>query len=333
MKPITNQFLKDKLNQYQNGQLSAEECEIIDKWFEANLLAAESAAALSDVDQNQLYLELIKPVREAISQRRTPIYKMPKLWLKVACTIILISAAAWFTFNNVKRSPANSGVSYQTFQTPKGIVKTISLQDGTKIWMNAGTTIRVASNFNALQFRKIILDEGEAFFEVKRDTLRPFSIATKNLLTTVLGTSFNIRTYPGSNVYQIAVATGKVRVEQQNGVQLKILSEGLVKDQVLTQQLLTGTTVINHQDAGQISNWKRNRSMYLDNLTLSQVGEELSRQYALEVKVTADPQAKKTYRIHLQHQDLKTVLQQLAVETGINYQLTTSKLTLNPAPQ
>jgi transmembrane sensor len=333
MKPITNQFLKDKLNQYQNGQLSAEESEIIDKWFEANLLAAESAPALSDVDQNQLYLELIKPVKEAISQQRNRIYKLPNLWLKVACTIILISAVAWFTFNNRNSSPADSVISYQTFQTPKGTVKTITLQDGTKIWMNAGTTIRVASNFNASKYRKILLDEGEAFFEVKRDTLRPFSIATKNLLTTVLGTSFNIRTYPGSDVYQVAVATGKVRVEQRNGVQLKVLSKGLVKGQVLTQQLLAGTTVINHQDAAQISNWKRNRSMYLDNLTLSQIGEELSRQYAIEVKVNADPRAKKTYRIHLQHQDLKIVLQQLAMETGINYQLTTSKLTLNPAPQ
>lgn len=333
MKATTNQFLKDKLAQYQNGELSPEEREIIDNWFDTNLPAAQNEASEHEFYKNQLYLELLKPLKAAVAKEKTRHYKMPQLWLKVACSIILLAAISFFTYNKVKDHQLNASPSYQTFGAQKGKVETVILPDGTKIWMNAGTSIRIASNFNTAQFRKIYLDEGEAFFKVKRDTLRPFSIATKKMLTTVLGTSFNIKAYPESNVYQVAVATGKVKVAQQTGNQLKVLSKGLIKGEVLTQQLTTNTTIINRQDIALISNWKTNRSMYIDNLTLRQIGAELSRQYAIDVKVNPGSVPNKVYSIHLQHQDLKIVLQQLAMATGINYQLTKSQLTLNPPQQ
>jgi transmembrane sensor len=333
MKATTNQFLKDKLTQYQNGQLSAAERKIIDQWFDTNLPDAENKVPEDNQYEKQRYLELLTPLKQAIAQEKTKSYKLPYSWLKIACSIILISAISFFTFNRMTNDQTNRSASFQTYHTEKGKLSTITLQDGTKIWMNSGTTIRVPSNFNDSKFRKIFLDTGEAFFMVKRDTSRPFSIATNYLQTTVLGTSFNIKAYPESDLYQVAVVTGKVKVAQQKGDQTTVLSEGLIKGQVLTHQLDASTTLINEQDATLISGWKTSRSIYINNLTLSQIGEELSRHYAINVKVTTKATANKTYSIHLPHQDLKIVLQQLAMATGINYQLTESQLTLNQAPQ
>lgn len=331
MKATTNQFLKDKLTQYQNGQLSPAEREIIDKWFDTNLLAAENEAYGEDPDGKQRYHDLLTPLKQAIALEKTKRNRRSYAWLKIACSIILITAISLFIINKMKDDPISHFASFQTYHTEKGKMTTITLQDGTKIWMNAGTTIRVPSNFNSLKFRKIFLDTGEAFFDVKHDPSRPFSIATDSMVTTVLGTTFNIKAYPESDLYQVAVASGKVRVAQQNGDQTTVLSEGLIKDQVLTQQLDAGTTSVSKQDATLISGWKTSRSIYINDLTLSQIGEELSRHYAIDVIVNAT--ANQTYSIHLQHQDLKLVLQQLAMATGINYQLTKSQLTLNPAPK
>jgi transmembrane sensor len=333
MKATTNQFLKDKLAQYQNGQLSAAEREIIDKWFDTNLHATENEACGDDQYDKQRYLELLTPLKQAIAQEKTKRYKLPYTLLKIACSIILITAISHFTYNKMNYDQTDHAASFQTYHTEKGKISTITLQDGTKIWMNGGTTIRVPSSFNSSKIRKVFLDTGEAFFNVKRDTSRPFSISTESLLTTVLGTSFNIRAYPEANVYQVAVATGKVTVAKQNGKQKTVLSDGLIKGQVLTHQIDASTTLINEQDATLISSWKTTRSIYINNLTLSQIGEELSRHYAIDVKVTTNAMANKTYNIHLPHQDLKIVLQQLALETGINYQLTKSQLTLNQAKQ
>jgi len=332
MKATTNHFLKDKLTQYQNGQLSAAEREIIDKWFDSHLSTTEEDTRQNDRNEQQLYLELLKPLQQAIAQEKRKSIKLSYTWLKVACAILLISALSFFTFDQLKNNQTSPPVSFQTFHTEKGKVSTITLLDGTKIWMNAGTTIRVPSNFSSSTSRKVFLDTGEAFFNVAHDASRPFSITTKSLLTTVLGTSFNIRAYP-NEVYQVAVATGKVKVAQQNGSQTTVLSDGLIKGQVLTHRLDTRNTAINYQDADLISNWKTSRSIHINNLTLSQIGEELSRHYGIEVKVNTAAMANKTYSIHLEHQDLKVILPQLAQATGINYQLTKSLLTLNQAAQ
>jgi transmembrane sensor len=333
MKATTNQFLKDKLTQYQNGELSPAEREIIDKWFDTHLQATKIEAQEDDLEVKQRYIELLTPLKQATAQDKIQRDKRSFSWLKIACSIFLLTAIAIFTFNKMNDDQTARTASFKTYHTKKGKVSMITLADGTKIWMNGGTTIRVPSNFNSSTFREIFLDTGEAFFSVKRDTSRPFSIATESMLTTVLGTSFNIRAYPESDQYQVAVATGKVMVAQQNGNQTTVLSEGLIKDQVLTQHLNANTTIINQQDATFISSWKTNRSIYINDLTLSQIGEELSRHYNIDVKVNTPAMANKKYSIHLQHQDLKLVLQQLAKATGINYQLTKSLLTLNPAPE
>ena len=132
--------------------------------------------------------------------------------------------------------------------------------------------------------------------------------------------------------YKITVATGKVKVSHLENGKIEILSSGLVRDQVLTYDLHKKETRVTNQDASLVSNWKRNRSLYFDNLTLSQIGAELSRQYNIPVKITGTEKREKTYTMQFQHHDLRIVLQQLVLKTGINYQLTDKMLILNPGP-
>ena len=329
MKRKSDRFLKDKLLRYQNNELAREEKTIIDDWFEGERLASADQFPKNEPDAEQVRLEISARLHQQINPAKT--YKLPYYWLGIACSLFLVIGIAIYYYPQRMPNSNTPVATEQVFHTPNGKMNKITLKDGTEIWMNAGTTLRVAADFSHSRERKVYLDQGEAFFSVKRDTLRPFSIATKNMLTTVLGTSFNIRAYPEAKIYQVAVNTGKVKVARKNNKQWSLLSKGLLKGEVLTYHSLSGKTDIAPHHAKLISNWRTNREIYADGLTLREIGAQISRQYAIEVKVTKNENEQQKYHLILPHEDLKIVLQRLTIATGMNYQLSQSQLIINPA--
>ena len=130
-------------------------------------------------------------------------------WLKVAAAILIIAGGAG-TYLLLNKKPHNEAIAYTTYTTGMGEKKKITLQDGSLISLDAGTTIRIQDDFST--DRKIEMVDGQVFFDVKTDAQRPFIIRSERLTTTVLGTSFTVSAYKGLNNISIGVVTGKVRV-------------------------------------------------------------------------------------------------------------------------
>ncbi|MGY4385093.1 transmembrane sensor [Pedobacter sp. UYP24] len=324
-KKSLNKYFRD----YQLGRLAEEEKQVIDDWFNTHLQSNSgnpvgSEASSSTVEQ-EIFVRIERAIRKKSGKNKQTILR----WLSVACLMMVLGTGA-FLARNAAQKQLQQPLFWKSYQTVRGEVKKITLPDGTLIWMNADTKIQLISDFKATGLRKLKLEYGEAFFKVKRDKLRPFSISTGLYVTTVLGTSFNIRCYPEMNSYKVAVASGKVKVDYKNGGTVKRLSKGLTKDQVLNVDAKSGKTLIFNADVSLMSSWRANRSMYLDGLTLNQIGQELSRQYNIDVNVKSDNNhITRKYSIELRHYDLNTILRQLVLKTGMNYQLTDKLLTLN----
>lgn len=86
--------------------------------------------------------------------------------------------------------------AYHVLHVPRGKEYHLTLSDGTKIWVNAGTSVTYPVRFAA--GRRQIFVEGEIYLEVARDTAAPFTIKMpRDNEVTVLGTSLNIKSYPG----------------------------------------------------------------------------------------------------------------------------------------
>jgi len=103
-----------------------------------------------------------------------------------------------------------SPVKYQRLSTIIGERKTITLTDGSVIWLSPASTVEYPENFRG-NTREVTL-RGEAFFEVAKDKTHPFIVHAGELNTQVLGTSFNIRAYPELKDISVTLLTGKVSV-------------------------------------------------------------------------------------------------------------------------
>jgi len=133
-------------------------------------------------------------------------------FLLVACSLLwLLSHNKEVKQNN--QLVVSSEIDYITKQTTKGQKNKLTLPDGSQIILNAASKLRFANSFSTDKERIVYL-EGEAFFDVARDTSRPFVIYTQATATRVLGTSFNINAYRDNPAVSVAVVSGEVQVKR-----------------------------------------------------------------------------------------------------------------------
>lgn len=142
--------------------------------------------------------------------------------------------------------PPTSDLGKLTLTVPKGGQYQVTLPDGTKVWLNAASELKYPVRFSG-NIREVEVN-GEAFFEVAENKAKPFRVLTRNQVVDVLGTSFNINSYPEETAVKTTLITGAAQVsvahtgmlgKNKNSTALKlvpgeetILSEtGMIKKQ------------------------------------------------------------------------------------------------------
>lgn len=99
--------------------------------------------------------------------------------------------------------------------TPKGGQYQVRLSDGTRVWLNAATSLSYPASF--VDGSRVVKLDGEAYFEVAKDTHRPFKVITHRQVIEVLGTHFNVNSYSDEPIVRTTLAGGSVRVTSQSG--------------------------------------------------------------------------------------------------------------------
>lgn len=200
-------------------------------------------------------------------------------WKAAAVALIIISTGLLLFIKNFS---ARSGDVVLVEQiVPKGKMIHLSMSDGTQVWLNSDSRFRYPRKFNAVN-REVYL-EGEAFFDVARDVNRPFRIHSKDLTTTVLGTSFNVRSYAGEDIQEVAVISGKVSV-----IHSAINTSKEVKLLPGEKALLTKTngelSKLMFADYNRYTSWKYGRLIF-ENTPVSDVIASLERRYDIDIEL------------------------------------------------
>lgn len=116
-------------------------------------------------------------------------------------------------YDQNKQTAANS-IAYNVLKTPKGGQYQLELPDGSKVWLNAASSLKFPTAFVGKE-RRVELN-GEAYFEVARNASQPFFVSVNNASIAVLGTSFNVMAYADEAAMRTTLLEGAVKVSQAN---------------------------------------------------------------------------------------------------------------------
>lgn len=129
----------------------------------------------------------------------------------VAASLLLLISCLLLWYPIQKIAPlAHQELEWINFENTTGVAKIITLADQSTVIVEPFSTLKYPSHFSKEQ-RSVVL-KGEAFFDIKRDTLKPFLVYANETITKVLGTSFRIKAFEGEETVEVDVKTGKVAV-------------------------------------------------------------------------------------------------------------------------
>lgn len=118
----------------------------------------------------------------------------------------------------------DSSIGYNTAETPKGGQYQVQLADGTLVWLNASSSLKFPVRFAGHE--RMVELRGEAYFEVAHNASRPFIVKTSNQQLQVLGTQFNINSYPDEPVVITTLVEGSVKVQSKHSGKTSVLQPG-----------------------------------------------------------------------------------------------------------
>lgn len=166
-------------------------------------------------------------------------------------------------------------IGYNTINVPYGGTYTVELCDGTKVYLNSGTTLEFPSRFDG-KVRSVIL-KGEAYFDVARNVSKPFVVEVDEMKVKVLGTSFNVKSYVDEPGVYTTLVEGSVAI-LRDGQPEKKIKPG---EQAYYNKGV-GTLSIAEVDVNEFTSWK-DGLFYFKDIALEEILRIVSRWYDLEV--------------------------------------------------
>jgi ferric-dicitrate binding protein FerR (iron transport regulator) len=241
---------------------------------------------------------------------------------QLAAAVLIIGSASMSVFfyrshRNDERKPIAAKMEWVTVATAKGERKSMSLPDGTSVELNCESSIRFPRAFQG-NTRQVELS-GEAFFDVVHNDTLPFIVATNGIETEVLGTSFDVKSYPEEEATDVSLVKGKVRVRETATASVKgdtYLTPGQ-QAHYLRQSGEIRTTSFESEN---ITAWK-DGIIVLKDASLNEFIRQLERWYGVDFQVYGTPG--KEWKVNGRYRDekLDNILVGLKFIYGLDYKI------------
>lgn len=185
-----------------------------------------------------------------------------------------------------------------TLSTEKGQTFQVLLPDGSRVWLNAASSLRYPASFAALKYRQVELLKGEAYFEVAKDKMHPFIVKSSQQRVEVLGTHFNINAYTDDANVKTTLLEGVVRISSQfPHLQMPVGSHSayqpynslLLKPGQQAQISLAGIALVKEADLEDVIAWKEGYFNFNENI--ESIMSKVARWYNVDVIYENAPDA------------------------------------------
>ena len=211
---------------------------------------------------------------------------------------------------------------YNKLTTPVGGEYSLVLSDGTKVFLNADSELTYPVEFS--DGKRIVDLKGEAYFEVHKDSLRPFVVRMNGAEVTVLGTSFNVNTYGDDGQIYTTLVNGSVRVSSVKNGQAEVLKPGMQS----VMDVQSGQLTVREVDVEPYVAWREGRFVFRA-MTLDLIMRQLQRWYDFEV-FYQNPELKDyEFRgVIKRDMDLDKVLSVIKVTTNVDFEVKGKVITI-----
>lgn len=281
----------------------------------------------SEINNNSLNLD--KPREPFIPF--APAYKKTKrlliLLVKCAASVFFIAGISYLFYSNLtNQEPVQSGENedFITKSNQRGRKSTIHLKDGSIVYLNSESKITYPSNFS--DSLRVVRLEGEAFFDVAKNTSKPFNVIIGPLQVEVLGTSFNIKALKDEDEIKISLASGKIALfhETDDGKIEKKLALS-PKQAVVYSVDKKVFNEITSFDAIEEFGWK-DGVIYFNKAGLVTVFNTLEQWYNIRFEVKNDPSSIWSYTGVFKNATLENVLNSIGHTEGFDFSIEHDKV-------
>ncbi|MEO6632151.1 MAG: FecR domain-containing protein [Mucilaginibacter sp.] len=227
---------------------------------------SERIAATSNPDEDGAWLRLQNRVAKIPAEQQPKIKRASKFgWLKIAASIVLISAIGYFAYNQFfSTSLISKGSGLATL--------TQDLPDGSLVTLNSNSQITYPTHFRGGQ--RLVQLSGEGFFKITPNKTKPFIIKINAATVSVVGTSFNVKNVKGKT--EVIVETGIVKVNE--GGKQVLLHPG--------QKVITGQAGLVVQEMrGSLYNYYITKALICDRTPLYELVDKLNQVYSSNIKI------------------------------------------------
>jgi ferric-dicitrate binding protein FerR (iron transport regulator) len=192
-------------------------------------------------------------------------------------------------------------------------VKMILLPDGSKVWINNESSFTYPISFSQRN-RKVTLD-GEAFFEVKTDSLRPFIVTVNDMQVKVFGTSFNVNTNTSDSTILTTLVTGHVAISDLEGNNLTMLSPG----QLASFHQRDKRIGLRQVNTDLYTSWRKGLLVF-DKASLTEITDKIETVYNVNITINTQNQVQnKINFVFRKSQSIDTVMEMLKFVAPISY--------------
>lgn len=312
--------IKDLFERYQSGLASDDECKLVEEWFDSFENGQQKKFSLEE--KANLFKQMDAEISHMLRDRQDKHWLMSHKWQAAAVVLICLCAV----LSRSLRKP-DASLTYTLISASNGVKKQYELVDGTVVYLNSGSGIRVPSNYG-VKDRQVLLS-GEAFFIVKHDPVRPFRIHTGKLVIADIGTSFNVKAYQDEGQIKVAVESGIVSVgENTSNNKPEMFAGAMTHNQQLIYDKKSRGHILNNIQTSEITAWRENKLRF-DNASFDEIAHTLERWYGVTIKLNDNTGNFRHYTVSFNNEPVSKVLRVLETLSGMTYEINNKSISIN----
>jgi transmembrane sensor len=237
-------------------------------------------------------------------------YRMILAAASVACLMAVGGLTLWLS---ERQSVKQTVVAYTSVSTDEGEKAHIYLSDSTRVFMNSGSNLKYDANYN-LNERKVKLS-GEAFFNVRTNSEKPFVVQLEDMTISATGTKFNVLSYDNENRIETTLEEGKIQVaiKGQETIELK-------SGQQVVYNTKTNITVVRDVPTETYTSWKENKMRLIDT-PLEEAFRKIARRYNVTFEIQNSDLLDLKYTATFIDESIDEVMLMLKTVSPITYKI------------